>query len=428
MSGDGARAISVAGVGGGGGVWARVKQGVRDTRVHYFLTYAALGAVQPYVSVFMINAGLSKAQVGLAFAIWSAASVLSPVLVTRIADGRGGDPRRLLALAAVIVAACQLALPAARGAGAMLGVWSIYCLASMPMFPLQDGVHFSQQQRRRERGQRQTPYHLVRVWGTIGYMAPSLALLPFLRTGMRLGTVIAIGGGLALLAAVQAEMLEDPRGAGGGNAGSGEKGRAAAPTLRAAEALLRPPMLALSLAVLLVGMTATMHGAFFPVYLTERLGVPEAWLGQVSNLAVIVEALFIFACGRLVARLGARRVLVVATAATAARFAIVAVSHNAWIVVGTQVLHGLLILTTAVLPQVIFDERASDAFRHSMQGVLVMFTSAGKSLASLGAGVLATRTVPGVFVAEAVMCAVASGLVVWGFREGRVGQGDRVAR
>src|SRR5207302_10469892 len=140
-----------------------------------------------------------------------------------------------------------------------------------------------------------------------------------------------------------------------------------------------PPMLALSLAVLLVGMTATMHGNWYPIYLTKQMNVPEAWLGQVSNLAVFFEALFVFAAGRMVARLGARRLLVIATAATAVRFGIVALSHNVWVVVGTQVLHGLLILTTAVLPQAIFDERASDAFRHSMQGVLVMFTSAGKS-------------------------------------------------
>src|SRR5688500_19272023 len=53
------------------------------------------------------------------------------------------------------------------------------------------------------------------------------------------------------------------------------------------------------------------HGAFYPIYLTERVGLDEKWIGQVSNLAVVIEIFFVFGCGALVARLGMKRLLLV---------------------------------------------------------------------------------------------------------------------
>ena len=76
---------------------------MRDLRVQYFLTYGVIGAVLPYVSVFFRQAGLSDAQIGYAWAVWSAAVVLSPVLVTLAADAHA-DPRGLLAAAAALLA------------------------------------------------------------------------------------------------------------------------------------------------------------------------------------------------------------------------------------------------------------------------------------------------------------------------------------
>jgi MFS family permease len=176
-------------------------------------------------------------------------------------------------------------------------------------------------------------------------------------------------------------------------------------------------MLALSIAMFLTSMTVSVHAAFYPLDLTERVGVREQWLGPISNVAVFFEALLILCCGRLARALGARRLIIGAMAITAARFAIIAFSTRPALVISTQITHGLLIIAVGVLPQTLFDERAGDAFRHSMQGVLVMFMAAGRASANLLAGPIAARSLTAVFLGCACLCAVAAALVIVGFHE-----------
>ena len=176
---------------------------MRDLRIQYTLTFAMLGTVLPYVSVFFRHAGLSAPQVGYAWAIWGAAIMLSPVLVTMLADAHV-DPRRLLAVASLVSGTALLVLGLVRGVGPVLAVWTAYCLASMPVLPLLDGVHFSQQRRRRERGEPPVAYHRVRVWGTIGYIVPSLLLFPLLQAGLSMAGAVMTGAAFGVAAAIQA--------------------------------------------------------------------------------------------------------------------------------------------------------------------------------------------------------------------------------
>ena len=389
---------------------------MRDVRLQYFLTFAMLGAVLPYVSVFFRRAGLTEAQVGYAWAIWSAAVMVSPVVVTMLADARV-DPRRLLVLASIVSGLSLLFLGLAHDVAAILGVWAVYCLASMPIMPLQDGVHFSQQRRRRERGEPPVAYHRVRVWGTLGYIVPSVLLFGFLQLGMSLRTAVMTGAAFAALAALQAGWLADPRPRETGRAGAEADADRRLPTLAAARALLRPNLLVFTAALVLVQMAGAVHGAFYPIYLTERVGLDEKWIGQVSNLAVVIEIFFVFGCGALVARFGIKALLLLAMAATALRLGLIASTTNAWVVVGTQIFHGIFLITTGVLPQMVLDDAAEDRFRHSMQGVFVMVGGAGRVAANLVAGPIAAWSLGGLYGIAALVCAVAAGLILVAFRE-----------
>src|SRR5277367_2995528 len=115
----------------------------RDTRLQYFLPHAMLGTVLPYVPVFFRHAGLRQGEVGLAMAIYSLASVLSPVIITLLAD-RARDPRRLLGAVALLTAVSLVLIARSRSVTMIMVAWGFYCVASMPVFPLQDGIHFSQ--------------------------------------------------------------------------------------------------------------------------------------------------------------------------------------------------------------------------------------------------------------------------------------------
>lgn len=391
---------------------------MRDVRLQYFLTFGMLGTVLPYVSVFFRRAGLSESQVGYAWAIWSAAVMVSPVVVTMLADARV-DPRRLLVLASVVSGLSLLALGFSQGVGAVLGVWAVYCLASMPILPLQDGIHFSQQRRRRERGEKPVAYPRVRVWGTIGYIVPSvLLLIGFVLADMSLRVALMTGAAYAALAAAQAYRLSDPRPRGEAAAVEAEsEGDRRLPTFDAARALLRPNLLVFTAALVLVQMAGAVHGAFYPIYLTERVGLGEKWIGQVSNLAVVIEIFFVFGCGALVARLGMKRLLLLAMAATAVRLGLIAGTTNAWVVVGTQIFHGLFLITTGVLPQMVLDDAAEDRFRHSMQGVFVMVGGAGRVAANLVAGPIAAWSLAGLYGIAALVCAASAAIILVAFRD-----------
>jgi PPP family 3-phenylpropionic acid transporter len=264
----------------------------------------------------------------------------------------------------------------------------------------------------------------VRVWGTVGYIVPSVLLFGFLATGMNIRGAVMSGALFAAAAAFQASLLADPRPRHAAGHGDDEEGRDAdagagrqLPTLAAARALLRPNLLVFTAALVLMQMAGVAHSSFFPIYLTERVGLDEKWLGQVSNLAVVIEVFFVAGCGTLVGRFGVRALLLAAMALTAVRLGLIASTTNAWVVVGTQVFHGIFLIAGGVLPQTVLDEAAEDRFRHSMQGVFVMAGGAGRVAANLLAGPIAAWSLGGLYAIAAALCSAAALLIFVASRE-----------
>jgi PPP family 3-phenylpropionic acid transporter len=431
---------------------------MRDVRAQFFLTFAVLGTVLPYAPVFFREVGLSQTQVGLAFALWSGAQVLSPVLVAWAADSRV-DPRRLVLLCLAGSGASLLALGLARGVWPVLAVWAAYCLSSIPLLPLLDGIYFSLRKRHEERtdadderadgadergggtdlrGVGLPPYHRVRVWGTIGFIVPSLLLYGLLHAGMPVAGALMSGAALAVLAAAQALLLDDPRSAAAGDPADDDgaaspAGDAASsaddcaarparpgpglPTAAAARALLAPNLLVFCAAVFLAQMASTAMAAFYPVYLTERVGIAVEWVGLIAQVGVVVEVFFVWGFGWLAGRLGVKGVLVAGLACVAARLLLLAGFATAPVAVGSQLFHGIHVLMMGVLPQTFLDRHAADDCRHSIQGVFVMLMGIGKMAGSLAAGPIAAHSLQAVFGYGAGLCAAAAVLAAVAFRE-----------
>ena len=395
-------------------------------RVQYFLTYAMQGTVLPYAPVFFRRAGLTETQIGYVYAIYSLAFILSPVLVTFAADTRM-DPRRLMTLALSAGGAGLLALGLVHGVGPLLAVWSVHCLAAVPLMPLQDGICLSLQRRLQERGEPCRPYHRIRVWGTIGFIVPSLLLFGLLHVGMPVGGVLMSGAAFAALAALQALFLDDPRApsAPPGQTGvpvpaqtiPGDRSRPRLPTLEAAGALLRPNLFVLCVAAFLGQMASTVLGAFYPIYLTEKVGLADEWIGLIANLGVVVEIFFVAGCGWLGGRLGVKGVMAVGLACTAARMGLLYASTTTVVAVATQLFHGIQVVALGVVPQTFVDRYAADRWRHSMQGVFVMLMGCGRVAGSLTGGPVAARGVQGAFGCGALLCLAGVVLMLLAFKE-----------
>jgi MFS transporter, PPP family, 3-phenylpropionic acid transporter len=383
---------------------------MRDVRVQYFLSYGVLGTVLPFASVYFRANHFSEAQVGYAWALYSAAYIVSPVLVTLLADTRA-DPRRLMLGGFVLGGLTLVAMGLVHAAAAVLAVWGLFCLAYLPLLPLQDGIAFSLQRRRQERGEPPLPFHRARVWGTVGYIVPSFVLFILLWSGRPVTGVMMSGAAFAAVAAAQALLLDDPR-AHAPLVGAHDGVATRLPTVGALKVLLRPQLLGFSTAIFLSTMASVIYGSFYPIYLTESAGFAPRWVALISSIGVLVEVFFVAGCGWLTTRLGVKPLLVLGLVLVALRLVLLAASAHPFVAVGTQLFHGIMVVALGVMPQAFVNGHATDRYRHSMQGVFVMLLGCARVAGSLAGGrvaaAFAPHGLPAAFAFAAALCAAAA--------------------
>ncbi len=388
-------------------------------RTQYFLTFALMGSLVPYIPVYFKHRGLSETQIGMVFAIASFALVLSPAIATFLADTRF-DARRLLCVAFILAGLLLLGLPLAQGTLAIVAVWTLHTLAATPLTPLQDGINFALQRRRAESGLRVIPYHRVRVWGTIGFIIPSLLLWALMGWGWPVSIILGVAMVCAALGAINTFRLPDAKIRLQPDPAALLPDDAQLPTAAALRILLKPPVLVFCIAVFLIHMAGAAYYTFYPLYLTDEVGLNEMWLGPISNLGVVVEIFFMLAFGYLMRHWGLRWIMILGVLAMASRFALLAAMPTVAVAAGTQIFHGMMVLVMHVAPAVYLDRHADDHCRHSIQGLFVMLIyGLGRIAGSLAAGPIAQWSLTGVQVWASGLCAIAAVLLVLAFKDRR---------
>lgn len=390
---------------------------MRSLSVQYFLTFAVMGSLLPYVSVFFRDRGLEQSEIGLAFALASAAVLLAPVLVTALADLRV-DARRLMSLAMLLTALALLGLSLVHSLAAVMVLWAVHSLTWTPLLPLQDGLLFGIQDRQRRAGRTPIAYHKVRVWGTVGFIAPALVLYLLLRQGTAIEMPLLCAAACALVAGAWAFVLPDPRQS--AHLPPSVPDTTRLPTASALRALREPHVLVFCIAMFLMQIVTAAYYAFYPIYLTETIGIDYQWVGLISAIGVGIEIFFMLGFGRLRAAMGFKWLVVLGFAATAVRLLLLGMVTTPLIAVGTQVFHGLMVLVLHVAPPVFLNERAEDDFRHSMQGLYTMLIfGGGRIIGNALSGWVAQWSITGLFICAALLCAVAGALVAFAFRPAR---------
>lgn len=408
-------------------------------RRQYFATYMVMGAVAPFVSVWLREQGLSKPQVGGVMTLTGAAVLVTPVVTTAFADAAVATRRIVAACFALAI----VALLALRFAGAVeapvvvIGLlYGLYALTQAPLPPLQDGLFF-----RTAGAAKGATYHRTRVFGTLGFIGPSLVLYFVLRETGSTDAALYVGAlaaGLGLLnsawlpndrpaaeAGKTAEAAAESSGAvdsgDSGDPGDSEKPRptkrgSSLPTMAAARAVANDPvMLAYWVAMWLLAAAAGSYYSFYPLYLTEAVGIGREWVGLISNVGVLVELCFMLAFGRLVGRFGLKTVVLAGVAAVLVRMVLLAAFPNPFVAVGTQAFHGLMVLLLFVTPPVFLNSRAQDAFRSSIQGLFAMLVfGTGRMTGTFVSGWVSEGFgLPAVYAVAAVAAAVAGGVLAF---------------
>jgi PPP family 3-phenylpropionic acid transporter len=342
---------------------------MRALRAQYFLVYATNGCIVPFLSVYLAHRNFDHVQIGYVQAAGSVAAVLSPVLVTLLADTRI-DARRIMSGLLLLSCAALLTFSQFQAFWPILLLYSLYSLMFGPLAPLQDGINFSLQQRRREAGLLPIPYHRIRVFGTIGFILPGIILYFLLDKQHSVSAALFTAAVFLVLAMFNSFLLPDPL---------IRKLRDPAsvlptklPTVAAASAMLRSPLLVFCIATFLVQMSTVAYYTFYPIYLDKQIHLDPKWIALVMDCGVVVEILFMLSFGWLLDRLGMKRLLLLGTSCIALRMALLMLFPITAVAIGIQLFHGIMVLTLQVAPQVLLNRHSDEGYRHSMQGLYTM--------------------------------------------------------
>lgn len=394
-------------------------------RSQYFLSFAVMGAVLPFLPVYLSRRGLTDTQIGIVMATQGVAVLLTPPLVTLLADLHQ-PARRLLRALFMLITLALMGLWAAHGFWALLLAHAAYSLAVAPIMPVQDGLTFHLHEGAGGAGAgagpsgsvSRTRYHRVRVWGTVGYILPSVVLWFVLGGGADLGWALGVAAVLAVLAALNAGRLPGRSGALTREEstplqpGSPRANGATLPTVEALRTLFRPGPRAFCLAMWLLHLTAGGYYAFYPRYLIDRVGFSDEYLGLISSVGVTLEIAYVLAFGLLLRRFGLRTLMAVGAMSIAVRFALLAAFPNPFVAIATQAGHGALVLVIHIAPPVYLNSLAHGRTRHSIHGVFAMtIYGTARIVGTLLAGPLAEWSLTGLFWVAAAVAGLATVLI-----------------
>lgn len=402
---------------------------VLSLKTQYFLTFAVMGSLLPFLPVYLQQRGLNLTQVGYVAAAASIAVLLTPVIATYLADGKI-SPRRLLSGAFAISGVLLTGMLAAESFWPIMALFGLYSLAFAATTSLQDGLNFHVQRQRAASGLAKVPYHQVRVWGTVGFIVPSVLLFGFFHYGYPTQLILVSGAlfcGLGLVNSFflpQTHAKDQPDGAtqllahGPDIHACNDDRVNRLPTLAAARAMLEPHVLVFCIAMVLAHMATAAYYTFYPVYLKDQVGLDNQWLGLIANLGVAIEIFFMLGFGWLLRHLGLKRLMVIGVLTMVARLALLATSSHIVVAAGTQLLHGMMVLIVHVVPPIFLDRHADDHYRHSMQGVYVMTVyGVGRILGNFVAGHVAAISLEAVFAYSSGLCVLATCLFVFAFHD-----------
>ena len=142
------------------------------------------------------------------------------------------------------------------------------------------------------------------------------------------------------------------------------------------------------------------------------------------------EIFISLAIPKLSARFGYKPLFLAGFAALAFKMAVMASSPGLGMVILAQTFHGVEVMALYILPVIYLNSLATDRFRNSIQGVYGMVVSGGAKIVGYQvAGLIAAKSLSGVFVWGASLAVAAMVIFAIGFRPAnQLIEGSRLGR
>ena len=343
------------------------------------LTTSVTGFLQPFVPIYLLEAGLSKSEIGLVAGSGAAMAILLQPLLGKLSD-RVDSRRPFVAIMSVVAALAFLSFPFLHGAPAFL---LAVALGTNSMLYMQ-GVGGVLVGRIAEKGKGGATYAAYRVWGSISYVFVALAVGFFLKPegghGRALLNLVFETGPLIFLGVTAlAFWLPDPK-----------RPIAAADEPPAGKVLIRPNLRRF-LAVDFLYIVSLYGATNFISIFMEHVGGRGLFLSCVFLPGVISESLVMKFSGAYSDRYGRRPILAISYILLPFRLLMYSAAINPWWVLGAQSLHGLNFGIVGAVAIAFVNDQADHRTRGALQAQLSMITATAGACGPALMGLVADR-------------------------------------
>lgn len=341
------------------------------------LTTSVTGFLQPFVPIYLFEAGLTKSQIGLLAGAGAAMAFVVQPILGRLSD-RFDARRPFVAAMALLAAIAYLSFPYLHAVTSFLLMVGLGTNATLYM----QGVGGVLVGRLAQEGKGGATYAAYRVWGSIAYVFVALANGFILRPEgghgrAPLNLMFETGPLIFVGIAALAYWLPDPR-----------RPLVAETVDQPRKATIRPNLRRFLVVDALY--IVSLYGAtnFISIYM-QSLGGRGLFLSCVFIPGVIAETLVMRFSGAFSDRYGRRPVLLISYVTLPFRLMVYSIALNPWWVLGAQSLHGLNFGIVGAVAIAFVNDQADHHTRGSLQAQLALVTAAAGAIGPALMGVVA---------------------------------------
>ena len=289
----------------------------------YAALFGAVAVIYPFIPIYFSFRGYSPSRIGLLLAAIEVSGVLAPLLVSRIAD-HSGRFRTVISGSIILSALSLLLLNHLSAFPVMLVGAMILGFFMKPVVSLTDALTG------RSLADSSKNYGRVRVWGTVSFIIVSLAL--------QLTGLFESGGAhrlyIAMLIAMFFQLLSIPVVPSAPVHKTIETGKSSESSIR-----LPKGFISFLLVCFIGNIGYSIYQSFGALYFTEIAGI--SWVSGLYALAAFSEIPAMIFGGRIIRRIGHRRMLSIALLAGILRLTVLSLFSSILPIALSQLTHSL---------------------------------------------------------------------------------------
>ena len=371
-------------------------RGLSTVKGLYFLVFAAIGALFPFLNIYYYGIGLSGTQIGLINTVAPLVGAFSAVFWGMLND-RMGKIRLLLTLSTLGVIGAVLALSQSNVFFWILPMAAIVSLFGSPMNSLLDSTTL------RLLGDRSEEYGRYRIWGAYGFIITS-SITGFILERLGMGWMFYLYAGSMLLFLITVQRLP-----------SQPPARLRVSIVKGMNGMIRrPAWLIFAASVFLVWFAVT--GGFIFIGVTvKNMGGGNQLVGLASTAAAIAEIPIMLKSSALLRKFGASRLVGFSMLTYALREGLYAVMPSPIWVLFINLLQAVTYVPLWLGSVAYARELAPDELRSTSQGLLFMVMNLANVLGAMISGYLFdTIGSHGLFTVLSMICVAAFALFTLG--------------